>query len=395
MPVSLLSRENAWFAPLLGELTVTNLAHFSVLAVLTVHLVGVMGLSSGGAAVVLLATSAGLRFSRVLLAPFIDAFSPRRVVACAILLSLAGYAGMMVAEGVGMAALCMLLVGTGYGLNGMLVTTLASYTSRESSSAYPVYALMNTATNLAAALAPPLSNWLRLEVSPHMPFVFSALALCVSLLISLRIHAQTPGDYRAKRCWQAIPMLLKQRGFLAVLAVIALGWAVYTQKFSATPLFIEKTLAQPVWIGAVVAVNALVVLFISLPIAGFIKRRGVAGQAVLLAGFAFYVLAYGVLALWPQASGLWASLAAWSVGEALLMPQLNALVAGATQAEDRLAAFSLGAIAIGIGEAAGNVGGMLLFEHVPAWLCYAALAAFAAVTIVFVKSSGVAYARAA
>ncbi len=374
---TMFSKENSWFLPLFSELTVTNLAHFSVLAVLTIHLVNTVGFSSGETAMVLFATSAGLRFSRILLAPFIDKFPPRRVIACAIFTSLVGYLGMLSADTALSASLCMLLVGTGYGLNGMLVTTLASYTAQRSPSAFPIYALMNSGTNIAAALAPPLSNWLRLDVSPHMPFIFSAAMLGVSLLISLRIHAATPASYRDTHFWSAVLPLLKRPGFLVTLGVIALGWAVYTQKFSATPLFIDRILMSPLLIGTAVAINALIVLLISMPIATYIRLRHIPGRRVLGLSFLLYAAAYLLLSLMPTLTGFWISLIVWSLGEAMLMPQLNALVAEMTRAEDRLAAFSLAAIAIGVGEAAGNAGGVLLFNNSAAWLCYALLAAFA------------------
>jgi len=376
---TMFSKENAWFIPLFGELTVTNIAHFSVLAILTVHLVTTLGFNPTETALVLLFTSIGLRFSRIALAPFIDRFSPRRVIACAILTSLVGYLGMMIATTVWPVAICMLLVGTGYGLNGMLVTTLASYTARNSRAAFLIYALMNSGTNIAAALAPPVSNWLRLDVSPEMPFVISALALCVSLAISFRIHADTPADYRKLRFTKAIWPLMKRPHFLHVLALVAVGWAVYTQKFAATPLFIEAALLTPTLIGTAIAVNAIIVLFLSLPAAGFIRFHRISGRAVLTTSFALYAAAYGVLASMPTLPGLWLSLVIWSFGEALLMPQLNALVSEVTQAEDRLAGFSLSAVAIGLGEASGNAGGVFLMSGAltagTPWTCYALLAA--------------------
>jgi DHA1 family multidrug resistance protein-like MFS transporter len=379
------SKENDWFLPLFGELTVTNIAHFSVLSILTVHLATTLGFHPVETALVLLFTSIGLRFSRIVLAPFIDRFPPRRVIACAIVTSLIGYLGMMAATTVWPVAISMLLVGAGYGVNGMLVTTLASYTARHSRAAFPIYALMNSGTNLAAALAPPVSNWLRLDVSSHMPFVISALALCVSLLLTMRIHTDTPSDYRNLRFTQAVWPLLKHKHFLHVLALVAAGWAIYTQKFAAMPLFIDQALLSPAVIGAAIATNAVIVLLVSLPAAGVIRSRHIPGRTVLGASFALYATAYGLLAAIPTLSGLWISLALWSLGEALLMPQLNALVSEVTKAENRLAGFSLSAVAIGIGEASGNVGGVFLMSaaltaHSP-WICYAALAAAAAVAL--------------
>lgn len=380
---------NRWFLPLFSELTVTNIAFFAGLTVLVIHIVGTLKFSPAETSLVLIASSVGLRFSRIALAPFIDRISPRKVIPAAILLSMAGYLGMTAAVTPGAVALCVLMIGTGYGINGMLVTTLASYAAPSGKSAFPMYALMNSGTNFAAVLAPLIANWLRLDVAPEAPFLFAAAVLGASFLISLTIRADVPATYRAKRFGPAAMALLKQPEFLVTLALIALGWAVYVQKFAVTPLFINETLNQPLYVGLAVTVNALIVLLISIPLGKFIRQRGVTGHKVLAAGFLLYALAYALLAVRTEA--LWFSLAVWSLGEALLMPQLNALIAEHTGPEERLAGFSLAAAAIGIGEASGNAAGVWLFGAgaSAAYAVFACLAALvcAGVMIWFVKYS--------
>lgn len=377
------NKENSWFLPLFGELTVTNIAHFSGLAVLTVYLANTLNLVAGEIAFVMVMASVGLRFSRIALAPFIDSISPRRVIPTAIALSFVGYIGMAYTQSATAAGLCMLLIGTGYGINGMLVTTLVSYTAQQSRNAFPMYALMNTGTNLAASVAPIVANWLRLEVSPEAPFLFAAAIMCASFCLSMFIRSDIPSNYRDVRFFKAAIPLLRRPDFMLMLGMVVIGWMVYTQKFSATTLFVNSVLQLPDYVGLILTVNAVIVLLISLPLGSYIRFHGFDGHKVLALSFVLYALAYALLAAWTTFYGLWVSLALWSVAEALLMPQLNALVAEYTHVRDRLAGFSLSAGAIGLGEASGNALGASSMHSAivtgNAWSVYAALAVISAV----------------
>ena len=354
---SVITEENRWFLPLFTELTVTNVALFTGFAVMVVHCVTVLGFSAEQMAGVMIASSIGLRFNRVLLAPLVDRLPPQRVIPIALLVSILGYLGLGMAHSAVAVGACLLAIGTGYGLNGMLVTTLASYASKQGEKTFPIYALMNIGTNLAASLAPLAANWLRLEISAVSPFYFSAAILLVSLGLSLRISPQTPSAYRDVRFRQAAPILLRQPSFWATLCLVAAGWTVYTQKFAATPLFINSYLHHPELVGLAIAVNAIIILGVSLPLAHWVKQHHIPASKVLSVSFALFALAYGLLGLWPSVSALWVALPLWSLAEALLMPQLNALIAEATSAETRLAGFSLSALATGAGEALGNAAG--------------------------------------
>ena len=236
---------------------------------------------------------------------------------------------------------------------------------------------MNTrlSVNLAASIAPVIFNSLRLNASPQAPFGVAALILCASLLISLRIRSEVPHIYSETRFLHAAAKLLSNPRYLLVLFFVASGWALNTQKFSATPLFISMALSHPEYVGLAVAVQSLIGLFVSLPMGSFIRARNIKSGAVLSTCFLFYAAGYGLIALAPNLAGLWCGLICWSLGESLLMPQLNTLIAEYTQAEHRLAGFSLAAAAIGIGEAVGNASGVALLTgalswgHV--WMCYA------------------------
>ncbi len=378
---ALFSQQNRWFLPLFSEITVTNLTHFGVLAVLAVYLAENLHFSGVDTALVLACASIGLRGSRIILAPFIGRIPPRLLIPGAIMMSMVGYVGLIGVRTPALAAFYMLLVGTGYGLNSMLVTTLASYTTRTSKSAYPMYALMHTGVNIAAAIAPVMYNMMRLHAAPQAPFICSALILCVSLAVSLRIYSDhdMPPIGQKIQFGKAAWFLLATPRYWIVLSLIAISWAIYTQKFASTPLFISQVLNRPQYVGLAVTLNALIGLMISLPISSFMRFHALSGWRVLACCFLLYAAGYGTLALFPTLPGLWSGLVLWSIGEAILMPQLNTLVAHYTEDEHRLAGFSLAAAAIGIGEASGNAAGIglatLSIAFGSAYLCYGILAA--------------------
>ncbi len=59
----------------------------------------------------------------------------------------------------------------------------------------------------------------------------------------------------------------------------------------------------------------------------------------------------------------WQGLTRWSVGEGILMPALNSIISEKTERHERMVAYSIAAIAIGIGEISGNAFGVNLFDY--------------------------------
>jgi MFS family permease len=359
------TRANVWFAPLLAQLTATNIAHYTGLAILSVHLATALAFSPREIAIVMIATSVGLRFMRLVLAPFADRATPSRLIPLANVISLLGYLGMCFATDVWLVAFCMFAVGTGYGLNGMLVTTLASYANPHANPSagqknFSIYVLMNICSNLAAAIAPVIANWLRLDIGAQSPFIFAVAVMALTLTISSRITPDTPSAYRDVRFREAVGPLLRQKQFWLALSMVAAGWAIYTQKYAATPLFVNSFLDRPTLVGLMVTLNSLIILFASLPLTHYIREHGFSPRIVLAVSFALYALAYMLIGFWPSLTILWLALPLWSVAEALLIPQLNSMISEFTQPENRLAGFSLSAVAMGVGEGIGNAVGAAL-----------------------------------
>ena len=246
----------------------------------------------------------------------------------------------------------------------MLVTMRISETAREPGKRFAMYALMNVGANLAASVAPILFNILRMHLSPQAPFAVAALILGVSLVISLRIAQQATTIQPAPVTCRNVITLLKTPRHLGVMAFIALGWAITTQKISATPLYVAMVLDKPQYVGLAVALPSIMALFLALPVGGFLRVNGIRSVTVLCASFTFYALGYGIIALMPSLAGLWLGLILCALGEVLLLPQLNMLIAEHTAPQDQTAGFVTAAIAVAAGEITGNVLGILLMSAV-------------------------------
>lgn len=366
-PVPAMSRLTAfrrdWFALLLGELTVTNIGFFAVLSMAAVYVSQFLQFSAGETSAVLLASTFGLRFARLLVAPWVDRIDPRRAIPASIALSIAGYWGIAVFDSPLAVGACLLIAGAGYGTNGMLVTTLASYVTE--GSAFRRYVIMNTGTNVAASIGPIAANALMVRVHPAAPFLFAGAMLCLSLVVAsrLRYRDDLPCIRSAEGWWRTAKGLLRDRAFLGAMALVVMGWFLYTQKFAAVPLYLGHVLGREAWVGALVAMNALIIIATSLPLGRWLGRRGIgAGQVVPLA-YGLYGCGYFLMFCFATFEGIIAGVVVTSLAEGLLMPALNANIAERTLPGSRLTAFSLAAAAIGLGEGGGNVSGVMLVSY--------------------------------
>lgn len=352
-----------WFVVLLSELTITNIGFFAVLAMVVAYVSKYLQFSAQEISGVMLASTFGLRFARLLVAPWVDRIDPRMAIPGSILLSIAGYWGLAVFTSPLAVGICLLIAGVGYGTNGMLVTTLASHVKEGGT--FRRYAIMNTGTNVAAAIGPLLSNALMEHVHPSAPFIFAGGVLCVSFWVALNVRGiQDLPSLRSDGGWlKTAQHLLRDGQFLSAMLLVVLGWFLYTQKFAAVPLFLTNTLGREAWIGSLVAMNALIIIAVSVPASRWCAGRGITPCQIIAAAYGLYACGYFLMFCFATFEGMIAGVMVTSLAEGLLMPALNANIAERTLPNSRLTAFSLGAAAIGAGEGSGNVTGVMLMSY--------------------------------
>ncbi len=350
-----------WFSIAFSSLTITNFGFFAVLSIIAVYMVEVLKFSASEASMVMIMSSVGLRFSRPLIAPFINHIRPQIAMPAALLICAIGYSLLYFAKTPFAVASAMLLVGIGYGGNGMVITTLAAYGRKSSLNRY---ALMNMGTNIAAALSPPLSHMLASHISPQMPFVFSAIMLIVAIIISLQLPSNMPNlaDNGDKWFRRLIDVSRKTKVRITLL-ITCFGWMIYTQKFSSMPLYVSGVLNHENLISSFFAINAGLIIVLSIPLSKIFSKYQWNNNQIVISAFLLYFVGFFVMYAMPSLVYAYTGFVILTVGEAILMPALNARMAESADDSEKLPAFSLAAIAVGIGEAIGNVSGINVIEY--------------------------------
>lgn len=351
-----------WAGLILAEMTLANLGFYAVLALLTLHLVEVLHFPAPTAAGLMILYSVGLRFMRLVLSPFINRFSPHRTLLLALAGLGTGYAGLGIAHTPFTVGFLLLLIGTAYGANGLLVTTLLSHATKGST--HFRYAILNTCTNIAAALGPVAANLLKLHVSPSAPFFFAALMVSITFVMTwIMLPRELPHapDSRSWKC--TVISLLKNPGMRLGMGLTILAWMLYQQKFASLPLFVHNSLQRPDLVGTFFALNAAVVILFSLLLSRLFHRLGLPTAHALLLSYGLYGFGFFLVWLSPTVTVTYIAVLFWAVGEAIVFPAMNTAIAEATAPSERMTGFALNAIAIGVGEGIGNTIGILSMEN--------------------------------
>lgn len=350
-----------WLRFTLGELTVVNVGFYAAMSLLTLHLFETLKLSAGEASAVLLASSLGLRVSRFFLTPLMDRLPVRRSLVLFTAIGAVGYAGLFSFSAFWPVLFCVFAVGMGYGCNGLLVTTLSSFAPQGGKR--NVYALQYMLANIAAAVGPAFVHWFILPANPFAPFLFAGVMFAAGSFIAARVDGEHLPNLESPHGFYKTAKLLLHRGEIWKLFLsVMMGWLLYAQKFAVLPLFITGSLHKPEMVGTAMLLFSGVIIFTTIPLSAQLAKRGMTPQALASSGFVLYAAGYTLMFIWPVEVLLYLCILIWAVAEGLLMPALNNTTSKLTATHERLAGFSLGAIAIAAGEFLGMAGGAQLYK---------------------------------
>jgi predicted MFS family arabinose efflux permease len=364
------------FLPLiLAEMTFTNFGFYAVLALLALHLVEVLHFSATITATLMAVYSVGLRWMRLVLAPTLNRIPPRRALLGSLLVLAVGYGGLAFAQNPWAVGALLLVVGAAYGSNGLIVTTLVSHAPDGKHASFGRYAILSTCTNFAAATAPLIANFLKLEVDASAPFLFASGMVGLTFAGSLWLLPRDLPQAESTQHWRASMIgVFTHAPLRRVMLFTALGWMLYTQKFSSLPLFLHNTLNATEKVGVFFMMNAVIVMLFSFPASALRTKYHIPVEHMFRLSFALYSAGFVLLAFWPT---LWVATFAvllWGVAETLLIPAMNASVAAHSAPSERMVTFAINAAAIGVGEALGNALGVISMENISAPDAYGLLA---------------------
>lgn len=363
MPVET-GRRFDWFQVVIAEFSLCNLGNYAVMAILSLYFVHTLKLPAAQAGGLMLFTSFSFRFSRVFLAPLLDRFPVRQSAFMSLSLTSVSYLAMMVVRTPLLVLLMLFITGAGYSANALLVKTIAAQgrsSDKPGQSLFLRYTSLTIGVNLAAALGSVLGSALFFHWSSAGVFLIAAVTYGLSACMALLLPASEAGSHPRRPKWgTALRLSLRLPALWRALLFTGMGWFLYTQSYASLPLFISDVIHRPDLLGSAFALNAVFIVAGQLPVSkAIIYLRLSSCQSVLLAFLAF-ACGFALLWLWPGWQIVYAAVALWTLGEMLLMPTLDTLVAEGALVEHKQVAFVVYSVAIGVGEGLGNLFGVSL-----------------------------------
>lgn len=348
------------FVLLVAEWSIINLGHYGVLAVLTLYFLRALQLAPDQAAAFILIFSLSLRLSRILLAPLVDRLAPRSSIMLASLVTALGYLGLSFVTAPAAIIVMLLVIGAGVGSNVLAVKTMAANTAAEGQSPLLRYASLSTGLNFAASVGPLIGTSLFLNWRANGVFLLAAAVNLLAALITLWMprgeasSVQRPSWISGMKASFARPTMRRAMLFTA------LTWFLYSQLYATLPLFIESGLRVPTLLGTYLTANAVLVIIGQLPLSQLLARWQVPESRMLFSGYVVFGLGFTLLWLFPTWQMAYAAVVCWTLGEMLIMPLLDTMVAEGVPAENRTVAFALSGLAIGVGDGLGGSIGVAL-----------------------------------
>ena len=189
------------------------------------------------------------------------------------------------------------------------------------------FALLYWAINVGAAVGPALGGALA-ERSFGLLFALDAASMAVYALVVVVGIAETR-PARTRGTGEARPgaliEALRDRRLVGFTVVTFTVGVAFMQSYTTLPLAMRAQGISPAAYGAVVGLNGLIVVLLSLPVARWLETRHTA--ALLAAAAALIAAGLGLNAVaetpWAYAAGV----VLWSLGEIAFLPIVPALVA--------------------------------------------------------------------
>ncbi|HLG60945.1 MAG TPA: MFS transporter [Ktedonosporobacter sp.] len=348
-----------WFALLITEYSTCNFGHFAVMAILSLYFVGSLHLPPTQAGGLLLFVSLSFRLSRVFIAPLIDRFPIHQATFMALFLTGFSYLGMSVVRTPLLIMALLLTAGIGHGTNSLLVKTLAASSSRlEAKSLFFRYASLTTGINLAAAIGAFVGSTLLFHWSANVVFLFAAIAYILAGLVATSLPSKEFEQHQRPKWRTGLHLSLRRLPLWRAMLFAFMGWFLYTQSYASLPLFVSDAVRRPDLLGSVFALNAVLVVVGQVPVSRLVMHLRMSIAQIVILAFLSFACGFALLWFFPLWQVVYAAVTLWTLGEILLMPALDTLVAEGALVEHKQVAFTLNAVAVSLGEGIGNLIGV-------------------------------------
>lgn len=262
-------------------------------------------------------------------------------------------------------ALC--LAGFGNSVHGVLVRVLVAETLAAEPARNIVYAIMQIATNIAAALGPFIAGALYVsgDGRPLLGFVAAAyLAAAVTLLVGLPGRLRPPRTIRRTDGARARLRALRDPECVRAIGLTVAGAFVYGQFYSAFALLVSLAIDSPVLRAVLLGGPPVAIVLLQSGVTVLVNRRlraGVAPNTLLAVG----VLAFGsgIVLLGvglPVVAGAAVAMAVFAFAEMFYAPMVSIAFNRLTTVSP-ITSSSLQGVSLTTGEALGSLFGGAVF----------------------------------
>lgn len=191
-----------------------------------------------------------------------------------------------------------------------------------------LFSVRYTAINVAAVIGPLVGVWISALASPQLPFIITAVMYAVYGIALLFILKSVTPQHRTaapKRIGDVFKVVFSDKKLLYLLAggiLISIG---YSQFDSTLPQFVNMTVEDGVKLySALIAINAIVVLVLQLPLSMISERISMLHTLVI--GILFFALGFVLFNLADSWTSFIVAMIIFTIGEIFAFPMMNALI---------------------------------------------------------------------
>ena len=231
------------------------------------------------------------------------------------------------------------------------------------------YALMRLSANAGIAIGPAVGGVL-ISISYNLAFYIAAAGLASFSLLMLLFARETMPPHDPARPkpdgFGGYLEILRDRPYMSFLVLVTLGILPGVLMWTLMPLYANQNYGVPESLyGLIPTTNALMVVFLQLPVTNFTKRYP--DRRVMAFGALFYSLGAGLVVLGRGFFGFWISMVVMTLGELALMPTSTSYAANLAPPDRRGRYMSLYNLTWSVAMGIGPVFGGLLNDRLGPW----------------------------
>jgi MFS family permease len=343
---------------IVGHYFMTNLGYFGLLSTLVVTL-NAASFDAARIAVLIMIFTLTTKIAKIPLAPWLDRMAAATSVLIGCTMATLGFFVLYSSDGLYLTAAALALAGTGISINALASKQLAAAASDVLENRARLFSVINIGINVASAVAAPLAlslagrglhGYVLLGIAAAYSTAGVATFLNFSRLGLKRPHTGVPS-------LRAYIDMLRIPGLQSFMLINFFGWLLYGQLFNVLALHVSKTLNAPGKLGWLYTLNAMLVVFLQLPVTHLAGswNSGRQMQTVRLAYLTF-TLAFVVPFLVPGYAGAATFVLLFTLAEMMFVPSVDVLLLALIGQESRAVGYSVLSISTALGESIG--GGM-------------------------------------